>query len=166
MFIPFDDMPPESRVWVYQSSRQLREDEQLKMSEMAQGFIQQWAAHNQPLKGSFKLFYNHFLVVSVDESYNQASGCSIDASVHWVKQIEQQFNIDFFDRTKVAFLEDGEVLVESISDLKRTILEGKVTDQTLTFNNLVKDKEELTAQWVVPASESWLKRYFPKVEQH
>ncbi|MEM7107272.1 MAG: hypothetical protein AAF519_03525 [Bacteroidota bacterium] len=166
MFISFEDMPPQSRVWVYQSNRQLTNGEQLKIAEIAKPFMEQWAAHNQALKCSFRFFYDYFLVISVDESFNQASGCSIDASVHLVKQIERQFELDFFDRTKVAFLKEDNVFLESINSLKERVVEGSVADHTLTFNNLVKDKGELMTKWTVPASASWLKRYFPKVEQH
>ncbi|MEM9389073.1 MAG: hypothetical protein AAGA02_01290 [Bacteroidota bacterium] len=166
MYIPFNDMPAEARIWIYQSGRQITDIEQLQMGEVAESFIRQWAAHNQPLKGSYTFIYNYFLVVSVDESYNQASGCSIDASVHFVKALEQQFGIDYFDRTKVAFLKGEEVILESIKDLKTKIAEGAVTDQTITFNNLVKNKGELQTEWKIPAAGSWLKRYFQTVEQH
>ncbi|MEM8568626.1 MAG: hypothetical protein AAGF85_19370 [Bacteroidota bacterium] len=166
MLVSFDDMSPQSRVWVYQCNRQLNHDEQLRITEMARPFMDQWAAHNQALKCSFSLFYDYFLIISVDESYNQASGCSIDSSVHLLKQIEHQFQVDFFDRTKVAFLNNGKVFLESISNLKTRIIEGSVTDHTITFNNLVKDKEDLAKKWKVPASESWIKRYFPQVKQH
>ena len=133
---------------------------------MAKQFCEQWAAHNQPLKASFKLFHNHFLVIAVDESFNAASGCSIDASVHLVKQLEQNLNLNFFDRTHLAFLEKEDVFLESISNLKARIAEGIIDEQTSTFNNLVKNKGDLENQWVIPASESWINRYFKAVEQH
>ncbi|MEM9856321.1 MAG: hypothetical protein AAF843_03135 [Bacteroidota bacterium] len=166
MYIPFDDMSPQSRVWIYQSNRELSSEEQLTVGRLVQSFLDQWAAHNQALKSSFSFFYGHFLVISVDESFHQASGCSIDASVHLLKQIEEQLDISFFDRTKVAFLKDEAVFLEPISEIKSNIVEGKISDQTLTFNNLVQYKEELTTDWIVPAAESWLKRYFHKVGQH
>ncbi len=166
MLIPFDDMPTQARAWVYQTNRSLTEVEELEMSGNLEKFMLQWAAHNQPLKASFKFIHHHFLVILVDESFNQASGCTIDASVHLVNQLEQNFGVDFFDRMKVAFFDGENVFLESISNLKASIAEGKVTEQTFTFNNLVKDKEELQSQWMVPAAQSWLKRYFQAVEQH
>ena len=166
MYISFNDMPAGAKIWIYQSSRPITDIEQLQIGKVAESFIQQWAAHNQPLKASYKFIYNYFLVVSVDESYNQASGCSIDASVHLVKALEQQFDIDFFDRTKVAFLKGEEVILESIKDIKTKVAEGAVTEKTITFNNLVKNKGELQTEWMVPAARSWLKRYFQAVEQH
>lgn len=159
-------MSNESRVWVYQMDRAIGDEEALEIASQSEKFCEQWVAHNQPLKASFKLFYNHFLVIAVDESFNQASGCSIDASVHLVKQLEQNFNLNFFDRTQVAFLDKGNVFLESISNLKTGIVEGKIDEQTLTFNNLVKNKEELENRWIVSALESWIKRYFKAVEQH
>ena len=166
MYIPFNDMPTQSRIWIYQANRPLSEKEATDIGTFTKDFIQQWAAHSQPLKGSFQFLYNHFLIISVDESFNQASGCSIDASVHLVKQLEKEFNVSFFDRTKVAFVKDEKVFLESINDLKKGIIEGKISDQSRTFNNLVKNKEELQNKWIVPAAESWLSRYFKTVKQH
>ena len=45
-------------------------------------------------------------------------------------------------------------------DIKSLIADGKIDSSTLTFNNLVPTIEEMNDQWVVPANESWLKRYF------
>ena len=166
MYVSFENMPPQSRVWVYQSNRGFKEDEEVQISELARQFVDSWAAHNAPLKASYKVFYSQFLVILVDEGLNQASGCSIDASVHLVKQVEQRYGINFFDRTKVAFLMDNDVQLESIGNLKNKISEGVITPQTLTFNNLVQNKGDLEEKWMIPAGESWLKRYFLSVEQH
>ncbi len=166
MYVSFQNMPAQSRVWVYQSNRRLEEGEEVEISGLAKQFVDSWAAHNAPLKASYKLFYNQFLVILVDEGLNQASGCSIDASVHLVKQLEQRYGVNFFDRTKVAFLMDNDVQLESIGNLKNKISEGVITPETLTFTNLVRNKEELEEKWVIPAGESWLKRYFSSVEQH
>ena len=166
MFIPFDDMPSNSRVWVYQSDRAFTEQEVEEVERKSSLFIEQWAAHNQPLKASFKTIYDHFLIISVDESFNKASGCSIDASVHLVKELEKELDIHFFDRTKVAFIHQGKVNLESINNLKASIAEGKITEHSMTFNNLVNDKKELQNKWIVTTKDSWLNRYFKAVEQH
>ena len=59
------------------------------------------------------VIFNRFLVVFVDEKIAQASGCSIDKSVHFVKQLEDEFHINFFDRTLIAYKEGNEIQTKS-----------------------------------------------------
>ncbi|UII34161.1 hypothetical protein LVD17_10095 [Fulvivirga ulvae] len=160
MLIPFENMPDHARVWIYQADRKLANTEVEAVNTTGEKFFEDWAAHGAPLKSSFKIFHNQFLVISVDENFNKASGCSIDSSVGFVRQIEQQHNINFFDRTKVAFIFNEEVYLESLSNLKASVAEGKIDESTLTFNNLVSSKSELESSWVVPAKSTWLGRYF------
>ncbi len=165
MYIPFEDMPAQARVWIYQASRLLSQAEENYAQQLGQQFASAWSAHGNPLRASVKVFHHRFMIVSVDEAYNQASGCSIDASVALVKELEEKFTTEretfsFFDRTKVAFLHQNEVFVESTAQLKQQVAEGKIRPETLTFNNLVSNKAQLEKEWVVPAKDSWLSRYF------
>ena len=160
MYILFEKMSPEARVWIYQADRQIIAEEKIQIKNSAEEFLQGWAAHGNPLNGSFTILHNKFLVISVDESYNMASGCSIDASVALVRNLEAQLDLNFFDRSKVAFLSNGEVFQSSMTDLKQLISEGKISSETITFNNLVANVDQLRNQWKTPAGETWLKRYF------
>lgn len=163
MFVEFDSLQDSSRVWVYQSVRKFTESEENAISQALQAFTHQWAAHGQPLKSSFKILYNQFLVLAADESFNQASGCSIDDSVHFIKEIDQQFKLDLFNRTVVAFLKNEEVETLSLSELPAGLTGGAWDQNSHVFNNLVSRKEELSTNWIVPANQTWLKRYLTKI---
>jgi hypothetical protein len=160
MYIPFEEMSPAARIWIYQADRQFTEQEKNQIENSAKEFLDGWAAHGNPLSSSFSILHNKFLVISVDESYNMASGCSIDASVALVRRLEEQLSLNFFDRSKVAFLSNGEIFQSSMTDLKEMISEGKINSETITFNNLVANVDQLNNQWKTPAGETWLKRYF------
>lgn len=165
MYIPFEEMPAQARVWIYQASRPLSQAEENYAIQLGQQFTTAWAAHGKPLRSSVKVFHQRFLVVAVDEAYNLASGCSIDASVALVKELEERFTTErgrfsFFDRTKVAFLHQDEIFVESTAQLKEQVAVGKIGPDTLTFNNLVSSKQQMEKEWVIPAKDSWLSRYF------
>lgn len=160
MYIPFEEMSPTARIWIYQADRQITEEEKNEIENSAKDFLGGWAAHGNPLNSSFTLLHDKFLVISVDESYNIASGCSIDASVALVRRLEEQLSLNFFDRSKVAFLLNGEIFQSSMTDLKELITEGKINSETITFNNLVANVDQLNNQWKTPAGETWLKRYF------
>jgi len=160
MYIDYQDMPRTARIWIYQSDRILSAGDERTIADMASVFLHDWTAHGQSLKTSFKLFHHKFLVIAVDEKHNLASGCSIDASVSLIKDLAQKLSIDFFDRTKVCFLVNNEIFESSMSGIKQLVDLGKISADTLTFNNLVADIEGLDNDWLVPANESWLKRYF------
>lgn len=153
-------MPENARVWIYQADRKLTTTEEEQIQQTGNVFFEDWAAHGAPLKCAFKIFHHQFVVISVDESHNQVSGCSIDSSVGFVKHLEQQLNINFFDRTKLAFIHDEEVFLESLNNLKTSVTSGRISESTLTFNNLVSSKSELDDSWLVPAKSTWLNKYF------
>ncbi|SHJ93960.1 hypothetical protein SAMN04488028_102221 [Reichenbachiella agariperforans] len=160
MIVPFDQLPDNARVWIYQADRILNTEDVQTITEESNRFLEGWAAHGAALKSSFKILHNKFLIVSVDESFNQASGCSIDASVGLVKTLEQKLKLSFFNRSQVCFIINDEVFESTITEIKSLIQEGKINRKTLTFNNLVPTIKGLQEDWVVPAEDSWLKRYF------
>jgi len=160
MYTKFEELPELSRVWIYQSDRQFSEDEISKIAGVATEFCNQWAAHGTPLLSSFKILHNKFLVLAVDEGANTASGCSIDSSVRFIKQLEQQLRVNFFDRTQVAFLIDNHIYTTDLNEIKTAIRNGKIDQETLTFNLQAQNLGEFNENWLVPAKDSWMKRYF------
>ena len=163
MFVPFDVLEDSARVWIYQSGRKFTETEKNTISQTLSSFTQQWAAHGSPLKTSFTIHYDQFIVLAADENFNEASGCSIDSSVHVMKAMDEQYSLGLFDRTQVAFLKSGTVMMVKLSELPGRLAENTWQQDTLTFNNLVMTKGELGTQWIVPAGETWLKRYLTKI---
>src|ERR1700712_4667039 len=99
-----------SRVWVYQSDRELTDNEALKIKVLLDNFATGWTAHNNQLKAKAEIRYNRFLILIVDEGQAGASGCSIDKSVHFMQQIEAQFGINLFDRFNLAYRDGGDVI--------------------------------------------------------
>src|SRR5688500_17045791 len=118
MFVDFEQMPAHAKVWVYQANRTLDKKTQKVILDNLKKFIQEWDAHGKTLKGSAILLYNLFLILAVDEEYNQASGCSIDKSVHYLKELGDHLDVDFFDRSKQAFVQNGGIVLENFRNLK------------------------------------------------
>ena len=78
MFVPFETLPIHTRVWVYQANRKISSSEKNIISTVLTSFTQEWQVHGQPMKASFHLYYDQFIVLAADEGFNAASGCSID----------------------------------------------------------------------------------------
>ncbi len=160
MFIPFEEMPKDARIWIYQADRPLSNEEVEAVQEDISKFLDQWSAHGAGLKCSGKIIYNRFLLMSVDENHHGASGCSIDSSVHFIKSLGEHLKVNWFDRSNIAFKKQEEVFTAKQTTLKENIAQGQITKDTLTFNNLVTNIQEFEQGWVVPAKDTWLKRYF------
>src|SRR6187399_3043794 len=105
MLVSFNTLPPTARIWVYQSSRPMTDNEVSQSREVTEKFIENWTAHDARLKGGVEILFNHFIIIGVDENYNDASGCSIDKKVNFVKQLGAEFQIDFFNRMQIAYID-------------------------------------------------------------
>lgn len=147
---------PDSKVWIYQCNRIFSIDEALAIEEQLKEFVTQWKSHGTPVKGTAYLFFGQFIILMADETATGVSGCSTDSSVRLIKDIEQRFAVNMFDRTSLAFVVKDKVQILPISQLQYAIDNAFITSDTLYFNNLVQTKDELEKNWMVPVKESWL----------
>lgn len=161
MYVPFDQLPDHSRLWIYQSDRPFSQEEQLQISVVLKAFCEQWNAHGQHLNSSFDIRYDRFIILSVDEGVHAASGCSIDSSVAVIRQIAERFGVDMFNRLDQALLLDGQVVLKNLAEIKKELAAESLSEDTKVFNNLVKDLAEFKSGWIVPIAESWLSRFVP-----
>ncbi len=164
MFLPFDQIAFEARVWVYQANRNLTNQEAGTIIETLSAAIEGWEAHGQKLVASAKVFLNRFVVIAVDEDEALPSGCSIDKSTHWLKEIGIQLNIDFFDRSVAYIDENNKIQTVSVADAKKAVLEQEIMGSTTVFDNLVETKAKWLSRWKIRADQSWLKRFFVEIE--
>ncbi len=159
MFTEYKNLPNSSRVWIYQSDREFTANEIELISVKAEEFINKWTRHGDDLKGSFTIKYNQFLVLAVDESFNDVSGCSIDSSVRFIQGLENELKLDLMDKLNITFKVNDNINVVKLSDFQKFAKEGKITSATIVFNNMVSTKEDFENNWEIPAKESWHKRF-------
>jgi hypothetical protein len=151
-----EDFHPGSRVWVYQAGRLFSIGEALAIEDMLKAFTDQWKSHGTPVKGAAYLLFGQFVVLMADETATGVSGCSTDSSVRLIKEIEQQYGVNMFDRTTLAFIIKDKVQLLPLSQVQYAVDNGFITPGTLYFNNLVQTKEELENSWIIPVKDSWL----------
>lgn len=159
MYTEYKNLPETSRVWIYQSNRPFSAQEIEHITKKAITFIEQWTRHGEDLKASFTIKYDHFLVLAVDESFNNVSGCSIDSSVKFIKELEQELQVDLMDKLNVSFKDSSNINIVKLSDFQEYAKRQKITSDTIVFNNMVTTKYEFENQWEVPASKSWHNRF-------
>ena len=103
MYIPFENLPEESKIWIYQSSRKFSDDEVSEIDKDLIEFITNWSAHGISLEASFQIKHNRFIIIAVNQEVQQATGCSIDKSVEFIQSLEQKYSVDLLDKMNVAF---------------------------------------------------------------
>lgn len=159
MLVDFDTLNNQSRVWIYQSNREFNDAELVIVKNEIEQFLAGWKRHGEDLKAAYKIVYNQFIVIAVDESFNNVSGCSIDASVNKIKNLEKALGVDLTNRMNVSFKINDSVNVVSLSDFQQFAKEQKIKPNTVVFNNLVGTKQEFITHWEIPAEKSWHSRY-------
>lgn len=152
-------MPDSARVWIYQSTRPFTDMETVVLTSQINGFVGEWTAHRKTLLAAGGVYYNQFIILSVDESLNEASGCSIDASVYFIKSLENQYGVQLFERMNFAYLDGETAKAVPSSAFAQLYTEGAINDDTLVFDNLVNTVGALRASWLKPLKSSWHRRF-------
>lgn len=164
MYIEFDKIDDGARIWIYQCSRWLSEKEQQEIRSLGRDFVGRWTAHNKDLLASFDISHGRFLIFAVDEKNSSASGCSIDKSVHFLRAIDEKYQIDPFCRTELAFIRDGELQTVNLDKILQSSGESLIGEEEIVFNNLVETVGEWRKSWEIPFKHSWIASRMKKVQ--
>lgn len=159
MTVDFKSLPDTAHIWIYQSNRSFSPDELAEITQKTKEFLEQWTAHGTALKAGFELKYKRFLVIGLDQPQT-ATGCSIDASVHFIQQLEKDYQVDLLDKLNVSYKQGEFIAYKALKDFKKMAKNKAVSLKTIVFNHLVQTKAEYNDFWEVPASESWHARFF------
>ncbi|HNQ12094.1 MAG TPA: hypothetical protein PKH65_04675 [Bacteroidia bacterium] len=120
-------------------------------------FVEQWTAHKKDLKASFNLLYDQILLIAVDETQSSASGCSIDTSVHFLKKLQHQLSVDFFNRMLIPFVKSEDQLqLIPMSEIKNALEQNMINNETLTLNPSVSNKIGFETEGWIPLGKSWM----------
>lgn len=160
MYVPFENLPPESRIWIYQSNRKFSDEEWAAVEAQVKNFIDDWSAHGTSLEASYIMKYNRFIILAVNQQIQQATGCSIDRSVQFIQELEQKYEVDLLDKMNVTFKLGEHIAYKPLMEFKKMVKDKAVSEKTIVFNNLVNTIEEWNYAWEIPAGESWHSRFF------
>lgn len=159
MLVEFNTLPDDARVWIFQASRSFSQEELGEVKNLLNEFIEDWTAHGSELRAGCEIRYNRFIVLALDQTITSASGCSIDASVDFIQQLEKKYDITLLDKMNVSYKQGDFVAYKPLADFKKMAKQNAVSKNTIVFNNLVTNKLEYEEAWEVPASESWHARF-------
>ena len=160
MYVSLNQLPAAARIWIYQADRPLTAAEVAAVQPALRRFADAWTSHGRSLQASADILHQQFLIIGLDEAVADASGCSIDASVRFVREVEQAVGVSLLEKSRLAFLVDGRVELLDRREVKAAVAAGRLLASTPYFDATVARKEALQTSFPAAANQTWLARYF------
>jgi len=157
--IPFDQLPPDARLWIFPAARPLTDEERRRVLAEADAFIDGWMAHGVPLTAGRDLRHNQFVLVGVNERAAGVSGCSVDALVRRMDQLGRELGVDLVDNAPVQYREGNRITRVSRDEFSGLVAKGAVNLDTVVFDNTVTKVGDID-RWEVRAADAWHARAF------
>ena len=159
MIVDFKNMPNDSRIWIYQSDRDLIELEKSIIDNKMSLFLDSWQAHGKDLECSYSIIHKRFIIIAVNENLNPIGGCSIDYSLQLINDISDSIQVNLLNRLIVNFRIDNKISSASLNDLKSKIKDGTLSSETIIFNTTINTKGELLNDFEINIGSSWLSKF-------
>ena len=154
----FNDLSEDSRIWIYQSNKELNNDQVSEISSELNEFLKTWNTHEKPISCSYQVKYSRFIIIAAENTL-EISGCSIDSSVAFIQSLEKKYSIVLLDKMDVAYRNNQTIDIISLKDFKQMVKNKSITSTTIVFNNLVSNVSELNSHWETTVEDSWHGRF-------
>lgn len=150
-----ENMPAHSRVWVYKSSRAFSSAESKMILSNGIEFIDSWTAHGSQMQAAIGIEADRFIIIAADEQATGATGCSIDASVQFIKSLEHELNTTLTNRMFLVYEGANGTSSCSLNELPTLITEGILTLDSLVYDDLIASIDDYRTRFKIPLRESW-----------
>jgi hypothetical protein len=158
--VNFGTLPAEARLWVFAAAAPVTGAAASALHAMVDDHLRNWRAHGAPLVCARDWRDDRFLAVAVDEAATGASGCSIDALFHALRDIEAQVGSSLVASGQLYWRDAAGVVQVSDRPAFRALASaGGVTGQTPVFDTTVTTVGAWRAAFEKPAAESWHARF-------
>jgi hypothetical protein len=155
--VPFESLPDSSRVWVFGSDRPVTGPAAQRLLGEVDRFLEDWKAHGAPLRCSRLWRDDRFLVIGVDQSDANASGCSIDGLFRSLRALEQEIGAKLVGGGRVYYRDHSGVAQSAErSELDGLVARGEVGPNTVVFDPSITDLGEWRAKFEQPARKTWV----------
>jgi hypothetical protein len=159
--VEFDQLPPNARVWVFASDRPLTGNDRTTLLHEVDAFLEQWKAHGAPLRCAREWRDDRFLVIGVDPTAEQASGCSIDVLFRGLRSLEQSLSTGLVAGGRVFYRDADDIRVAKRNDIHSLADRGELDADTPVFDTTLTDVASYRERFERPARESWLASLLP-----
>jgi hypothetical protein len=133
--VSFEDLPDDSRVWCFAAKQEPAASEIAHLLDAMRRFVDQWTAHRQDLSAGVTWLHQRFLLVGLDERTVGASGCSIDALMGRLAELEREVGIRLTDASPVWYRDqDGRIQSVTREGFRNLAKSGSIGPETPVFD--------------------------------
>ncbi len=160
----FENLPDESRVWVYGFSKKLNSDETRLVENRLKEFVDSWTVHGSSVAGGYELLENQFVILATNDT---VSGCSIDSSVTIFKDLKRIHGLDGLNQNLI-FYRNSENEVQTVlrQEFQELVQDGKINTDTRVFNLLINSYDQVKeGLFESTFSNSWHCKVFKLAQQ-
>ena len=154
--VPFNALPDSARVWVFGSDVPVTgAPADTLLSEVDQ-YLDQWKAHGFPLKAAREWKDNRFLIVGIDPTAEQASGCSIDGLFRQLQQIQKTIGAQLVGGGRVFYRDPtGKTQATTREEFSSLKTKGAIGPKTPVFDTSLTKLADWKAKFERPLADSW-----------
>src|SRR5262245_28462950 len=132
---PFEKLPQDARLWIFSAARPLSSVEEAQVLAETDAFIEQWSAHGVRLTAGRDLRHHQFILIGVDERAAGVSGCSVDALVRRMHELEHRMGVELVNNGPVLYRDGKNICRVERDQFAELVSSGKVNLDTRVFDN-------------------------------
>jgi hypothetical protein len=159
MFVDYKSIADDAKVWIYPSSRKFYKTEIEAVENEVKQFIENWKKDDNDFKVSYQFLYNRFIVLIADDATSPLTNIDIDASVSFILQLQETYNVQLLDKMNVCFKQGEFVQYKELKDFKKLLKNKAVTGKSIVFDNLITNNHDFKNFWETPIEDSWYSRF-------
>ena len=159
MFIDYNLIPEDAKVWVYPSNRKFYSTEIEEIEAKIKSFIENWKTEDENFKATYKFLYNRFIIIFADDANSPLTNFDIDTSVSFILSLQEEYGIELLDKMNTCFKQGEFVQYKDLKDFKKLLKNKSVTAKSIIFDNLITTKLDFEKNWEIPIEDSWYSRY-------
>ena len=152
-----ESLSADARLWIFGAEEALDEPTARGVRNRMAVFLSEWTAHRRELRAAFEILEDRFLIVTVDEGHTAASGCSIDALVNRLRELEEEFGVRLLNSEPVWYRSaGGNIETSPRSEFRDLAQKGRVDAETPVFDLTLQQLGDLrSGKFERPAGQSW-----------
>lgn len=159
MFVDYASIADDAKVWIYPSNRKFYATEIPEIETKIKSFVENWKSDDEDFKASYQFLYNRFIVIVAETSQTTISTADIDASVAFILQLQNEYEVELLDRMNVCFKQGEFVQYKELKEFKKLLKNKALTGKSIIFDNLITNKNDFDNFWEIPIEDSWYKRF-------
>lgn len=159
MFVEYNVLPENAKVWVYPSSRKFYPKEVEEIQLKLKQFIDSWKSEEEVFEASYQFLHSRFIVLVANTDKIVLTNADIDFSVAFILGLQKTYEVSLLDKMNVCFKQGEFVQYKELKDFKKLLKNKAITGKTIIFDNLIDTKDDLDSFWEKPIEDSWYDRY-------